>query len=95
VSKCHEKKQAAVMINTRSEEVATEEDDEEMCTLHATWEALMCCPREYKINIAVDGNLKLEDNDIMLDNHANISMHRPGLIYKMRWKVKNLSRYTL
>jgi hypothetical protein len=52
--------------------------DEEIHTLNATWEAATYCTRT--VNSAVDENLKVKPNEILLDNQADCSIIRPHLL---------------
>jgi len=55
------------------------DQDDQIHTLNATWEAATFCTY-HQVNNAVDENLKVGPNEVLLDNCADISVIRPHLL---------------
>ena len=60
-----------------------------MHTLNATWEATTFCTY-HQVNNAVDENLKVGPNEILLDNQADISIIRPHLLEGIKDSGNNI-----
>ena len=69
--KCPEKK-----VEKEAEDL---DQHDQIHTLNATWEATTFCAY-HRVNYAVDENLKVGPNEVLLDNCADISIIRPHLL---------------
>lgn len=78
--KCHEEGHYANKCPDRKKPDAEPSIDanEEIHTLNATWEAATYCT--HQVNSAVDESLKVQPNEVLLDNQADISIIRPHLL---------------
>ena len=78
--KCKEKGHYANKCPTKKKGNEEEEIDanDEIHTLNATWEASNFCT--HQVHSAVDNTLKVQPNEVLLDNAADISIIKPHLL---------------
>jgi len=62
--------------------------DDEIHTLNATWEAATFCT--HQVNSAVDNSLKVQPNEVLIDNAADISIIKPHLLENLRNSEKEI-----
>ncbi len=61
------------------------EDDNHLCTLHATWQALVhVTTRVVQVHNAVEKNSKIKEDEVLLDNQADISIIYPRLLQQVK-----------
>ena len=79
-NKCPEKKKP-------DEETPIDANDE-IHTLNATWEAATFCT--HQVNSAMDANLKVQPNEIIIDNAADISIIQPHLLENVQQRERSV-----
>mmetsp|Transcript_9006 Transcript_9006/g.13056 ORF Transcript_9006/g.13056 Transcript_9006/m.13056 type:complete len:199 (-) Transcript_9006:2600-3196(-) len=86
--KCHKIGHYANKCPDRKKPAAEPSIDanEEIHTLNATCEAATYCA--HQVNSAVDESLKVQPNEVLLDNQADISIIRPHRIFSKYIQVK-------
>jgi hypothetical protein len=62
--------------------------DDEIHTLNATWEAATFCT--HQVNCAVDNSLRVQPNEVLLDNAADISIIKPHLLENLQDSKKEI-----
>jgi len=62
--------------------------DDEIHTLNATWEAATFCT--HQVNSAVDNSLRVQPNEVLLDNAADISIIKPHLLENLQDSEKEI-----